>query len=53
MALKVWERMEAEGWEQFMALQELSEEAPDRDHAWFPRSLLALQRNPNPEPRYR
>ena len=53
MALKVWKRMEAEGWEQFLALQEQSEGAPDRDHAWFPRSLLALQRNPNPEPRYR
>ena len=53
MALKVWERMEAEGWEQFLALQEQSEGAPDRDHACFPRSLLALQNNPNPEPRYR
>ena len=53
MALKVWERMEAEGWEQFLALQEQSEGAPDKDHAWFPRSLRALQRDPNPEPRYR
>ncbi|XP_045105425.1 uncharacterized protein LOC123500936 [Portunus trituberculatus] len=52
MATKVWERMEDEGWDQYRELQALHEETPDRQHAWFPRSLLQLQEG-QPEPRYR
>lgn len=52
MAAKVWQRMDDEGWDQYRVLQLLHEEAPRRQHAWFPRSLLRLE-NPPPEPRYR
>lgn len=53
MATQVWQRMEDEGWEQYLSLRELHEGAPDRQHSWFPRSLLTLERDPNPVPRYR
>ena len=53
LAYSTWQRMAEEGWDQFRLIQELHEGAPDRSHAWFPRSLLALERDPNPAPRYR
>ena len=53
MAAQVWEQMESEGWEQFLALRELHDGAPDRQHTWFPRSLLTLEQNPQPAPQYR
>ncbi|KAG0724360.1 hypothetical protein GWK47_005185 [Chionoecetes opilio] len=53
LASQVWLRMQEEDWEQFRALQELSDAAPDRSHGWFPRSLRALQENPLPIPRVR
>lgn len=53
LATQVWSRMEAEDWDQYHDLLELHEGAPDRDHAWFPRSILRLERDPAPLPRYR
>ena len=53
LASSVWQRMAEEGWDQFRRIQELHEEAPDHQHPWFPRSLLALERVPNPIPRYK
>ena len=52
MAKKVWERMALEEWEHYTAIRELHELLPGRNHAWFPRSLRALEENPNPIPRY-
>ena len=53
LAVGVWQRLLDLGWEQYASLQELHQGAPQRQHAWFPRSLLALERDPAPEPRYR
>ena len=53
MAEAVWQRMEAEEWEQFLTLQELHREAPDRSHSWFPRSLRLIEENGPPIPRYK
>ena len=52
MAARIWTQMEAEGWDQFRALQTLHEEALPREHAMFPRSLRRIQ-DPPPAPRYR
>ncbi|MPC45781.1 hypothetical protein E2C01_039486 [Portunus trituberculatus] len=52
MATKVWQRMEDEVWDQYRELQALHEETPNRQHAWFPRSVLRLEKG-QPEPRYR
>lgn len=52
LATRVWDQLEAEGGEQFLALQELHRQAPIRNHNWFPRSLLTLERMPVPEPRF-
>ena len=46
----MWRSLEAEGGELFLALRELHESAPDSTHAWFPRSLRALEANPDPIP---
>ena len=50
-ARKVWLSLEAEGGEQFRALQDLHRDAPESQHNWFPRSLLHLQQ-PDPPPQY-
>lgn len=52
MAARVWEQMDAEGWDQFQALRTQHDEALPREHAGFPRSLRRVQ-DPPPEPRYR
>ena len=52
MAAKVWKRMEDEEWHQYLVLKTMHGEAPQRQHAWFPRSLMRLENNP-PEPQYR
>ena len=46
MAAKVWQRMEDEEWGQYLVLKTMHEETPQRQHAWFPRSLLRLENNP-------
>ncbi|MPC85241.1 hypothetical protein E2C01_080006 [Portunus trituberculatus] len=53
MASDIWGRLEEEGWDQCLKLRKMHERAPDRNHAWFPRSLLCLERDPVPQPRYR
>lgn len=53
LAARVWQRLEDMGWEQFTALQELHRDTPNRHHSWFPRSLLTLEMEPTPAPRYR
>ena len=53
MATQTWDRLEAEDWPQFRSLRALHEEAIERNHSWFPRSLLAIERNPDPVPRYK
>ena len=53
LATSIWQRMAEEDWDQFRTIQDLHDGAPDRHHAWFPRSLLALERDPNPAPRYK
>ncbi|XP_045115815.1 uncharacterized protein LOC123507192 [Portunus trituberculatus] len=53
LASSIWQRIADEGWDQFSHLQELHDAAPDRQHTWFPRSLLALEMNPNPAPKYK
>ena len=52
LASQIWQRLETMGWEQYNNLLELHREAPERHHAWFPRSLLTLEANPAPAPRY-
>lgn len=52
LATRVWDQLEAEGGQQFQTLQELHRQAPARNHSWFPRSLLTLERRPVPEARY-
>lgn len=52
LATKVWEGLEEEGGEQFLALQQLHRQAPQRNHSWFPRSLPILDSNQEPAPRY-
>ena len=52
LASKVWNRMEDEDWELFRHVRELHRNTPGRQHAWFPQSLLALELDPAPEPRY-
>ena len=52
LAARVWQRMADENWEQYLALRDLHEAAPDRDHSWFPRSIRALENDPAPIPRY-
>ena len=46
VATKVWQRMEDEEWGQYLVLKTMHEETPQRQHAWFPRSLLRLENNP-------
>ena len=46
----VWQRMADENWDQYRALRDLHDAAPDRDHSWFPRSIRALERDPAPTP---
>lgn len=52
LAAQVWRRIEDEGGQQFLYVQDLHREAPHRSHAWFPRSLMALESNQNQTPRY-
>ncbi|MPC90815.1 hypothetical protein E2C01_085817 [Portunus trituberculatus] len=51
MAAKLWQRIDDEGWDQYLVLRALHEENPHRQHARFPRSLQKLEEPP--EPRYR
>ena len=48
----VWQRMADEDWDQYRALRDLHDSAPDRDHSWFPRSIRSLERDPAPTPLY-
>lgn len=52
LASGVWKRLKDMGWEQFNALLELHQEAPNHQHAWFPRSLLTIEHDPAPPPCY-
>ena len=48
LARKLWETLELEGGDQFTSLQELHAAAEGRSHSWFPRSILALEAEPDP-----
>ena len=52
MAEKVWRKLGSQEGDLYLALQRLHADAPGRQHHLFPRSLLRLEREPDPEPCY-
>ncbi|KAG0720628.1 hypothetical protein GWK47_048149 [Chionoecetes opilio] len=38
MAMKVWQKMESEGWEQYLALPKSSTRGTGPEPSWFPRA---------------
>ena len=52
MAKKVWTKMEEEGVPHYQQLRDVHDTAQGRSQAWFPRSMLRLEQQPDPDPVY-